>query len=107
MDLNGQMKRRRPKKKQIILIAAAAIVVIIITASLQTQTMKRFYKSVFSDYTGGLRRTVTVYDGNGKVLKSWSGKVDVEENDYGNKVLFDIDGKRKAIYNAPVIIEEE
>lgn len=110
LNTNQNTSRKKFSKKKIAGIILTAAILIITIASLQTQSMRKFYKiykSFFSDYTGGLNRTVTVYDGNGNVIKTWSGKVDVEENDYGNKVLFDINGKRKAVYNAPVIIEEE
>ena len=48
-----------------------------------------------------------MYDHNGNLLKVYEGKIDVEANDYGNKVKFDLDGKRIIINNAIVIIEEK
>ena len=58
-----------------------------------------------SEYTGGLERTAEVYDYNGNLLKTYSGKFDVESS--VERVKFDIDGKRIMIYNAIVIIEED
>lgn len=58
-----------------------------------------------SNYNGGLKRTISVYSYDGNLLKKYSGKCDIEENE-SNKVLFDINGKRVIIYNAVVIAEE-
>lgn len=106
-----QMRKTRNNKRKLIIGGMCAVVILILGVSLYstfgTQSGKRWFKSVVSDYTGGLNRTVTVYDNNSNVIKEWHGKIDVEENDYGNKVLFDLDGKRKTVYNAIVIIEEE
>ena len=40
------------------------------------------------------------------MIKRYEGKFDVKIDQYGNKVKFDINGKRVLIYNAIVIIEE-
>ena len=50
---------------------------------------------------------MTVYDYGGNKLKTYEGKIDVEENSNGNKVFFELDGKRVVIYNAVVISEEK
>jgi len=55
----------------------------------------------------GLQRVATVYDQNGKEMKTYKGKFDIEVNEYGNKVKFDVAGKRVLIYNATVIVEEQ
>lgn len=99
--------RNRSIKRFVPFIMIAIIVIGLGIIFTRTASFQRFVKSVKSDYTGGLERTVTVYDGNGNVLKEWSGKIDIQESDYGNKVLFELDGKRKAVYNAEVIVEEK
>ena len=71
-----------------------------------TESFQREVKTVVSEYTGGLDRTAKVYSGSGELIASYEGKFDVQSSEYGNKVLFDIDGKRVIIYNATVIIEE-
>ena len=38
-----------------------------------TESSQREIKSTVSEWTGGLNRTVTVYDYNGKPIKSWTG----------------------------------
>lgn len=55
----------------------------------------------------GLNRQAEVFDQNGNIIKTYKGKFDVEVNEYGNKVKFDIEGKRVLIYNATVVIEED
>lgn len=69
--------------------------------------LTRMGKSIGSDLTGGLNRVVTVYDQNGNVLQTYEGKIDIEDTDYGNKILFDLNGKRIVIYNSTVIVEEK
>ena len=64
----------------------------------------RGIKSTVSDWTGGLDRTVTVYDYNGEAIKSWTGHFDVSESE--NEVYFDLNGKRVIIHGGIVINEE-
>ena len=69
-----------------------------------TESSQRSIKSTVSDWTGGLNRTVTVYSYDGKLIKSWSGKFDVQPRE--NSVLFDKDGKRVIIYGGIIVNEE-
>ena len=50
-------------------------------------SFSRELKSIGSNVSGGLDRTVTLYDYQGDVLGSWSGRFDVSEDD--NEVFFD------------------
>jgi len=70
------------------------------------ESWDRTVKDIGSDIHG-LKRTATIYDQNGNAIKTYKGKFDVEVNEYGNKVKFDLDGKRVLIYNATVLVEEE
>lgn len=65
---------------------------------------RRSMKSFGSDLTGGLDRTVSVYDYNGGLIKSWSGKFDVSESE--SETFFDVDGKRVIIQGGIIINEE-
>ena len=67
----------------------------------------RGMKGVVSDLGGGLDRNVKVYSHTGKLLAEYNGKIDIQENEYGNKILFDLNGKRVMINNAIVITEEK
>lgn len=85
-------------------IAFLLIVLVFIFGLTGCQSLSRGMKSLSSDFSGGLNRTVTVYDYNGNEIKSWSGKFDVSESE--NEVYFDIDGKRVIIHGGIVINEE-
>ena len=89
-----------------IIISATVILMITILGGCG-ESFQRSVKTFTSEYTGGLERKVEVYSSSGQLLKSYEGKLDIETNEYGNKVLFDIDGKRTIIYNATVIVEEK
>lgn len=65
----------------------------------------RAAKNISSDFGGGIERTVTAYDYNGKMLGEWSGKFDISSND--QEFFFDDEeGHRVIIQNAIVISEE-
>lgn len=85
-------------------IFAGVIIVGIISGIGGCQSWERSMKSLSSDISGGLDRTVTVYDYNGQVIRQYDGKFDVSESE--NEVYFDIDGKRVIIHGGIVINEE-
>ena len=62
-----------------ILLALALVAMVGLTATSCTESQQREIKSISSNWTGGLNRTVTVYDYNGQKIKSWSGQFDVKE----------------------------
>jgi hypothetical protein len=76
-----------------------------VTIATGCSSWERSVKDLDSEF-GGLNRTVTIYDQNGEVIKEYKGKIDIQYSEYGNKVLFDLDGKRIIINNAIVIAEE-
>ncbi|WCK53808.1 hypothetical protein PP175_21195 [Aneurinibacillus sp. Ricciae_BoGa-3] len=86
----------------VILIIAGAVYWYVNTAS-----GERAIKNFKSNNSGGLERTVRVYGNNGQLIKEYQGKLDIQDTQYGNKVLFDLNGKRVVIYNATVITEEK
>lgn len=88
------------KHKILVLILATCMAVSVSGCS----SLGRDMKSLSSDFGGGLNRTVTVYDYNGNVIKSYSGKFDVSESE--TEVYFDLDGKRVIIHGGIVIDEE-
>ncbi len=85
------------------LIALVAVLLIGVSGCEEwSRSMKDFSSSVT-----GLNRVVSVYGQNGELLRTYEGRIDVESTEFGNKVLFDLDGKRTIIYNAIVIVEEQ
>lgn len=71
-----------------------------------SESQQRELKTIRSDWTGGLNRTVTVYDYNGQKIKSWSGQFDVNETDR-NSVYFDTAEGKRVIISGGIIINEE
>ena len=75
---------------------------------MQTETGKRALKSQKSDFSGGIERTVTVYNIDGEVIKTYSGKFDVDYN--SERIIFDDENdKRHIIYytTGTVVIDEK
>jgi hypothetical protein len=71
------------------------------------ESWNRTVKNISSDAGGGLKRTVNVYSQDGKLITKYTGKIDIKDTEYGNKILFDLNGKRVVIYNAIVVSEEK
>lgn len=69
-----------------------------------TESWERSKKSIASNWSGGLNRTVSVYSYDGELIKSWSGKFDVSNSE--NEMYFDLDGKRVIIQGGIIINEE-
>lgn len=72
-----------------------------------TASGKRAFKSQESDFNYGIERSVEVYDATGNLLKTYSGKFDVDYDD--NRIIFDDENnKRHVIYypTGTVIIDE-
>lgn len=72
-----------------------------------TENGERMKKSWVSETGGGIERVVTVYDINGKVIKTYDGKFDVDYD--SNRMIFDDNGKRHVIYytTGTVTIDEK
>lgn len=105
---NGRFARHRDKakmKRKIIIAVVAFIIITIAVVFLNTASFKRFAKTTWSNWSGGINRTVNVYDYEGDLIATYTGKIDIEEND--TKVLFDLDGKRYIYYNCLVEVIEE
>ena len=96
------MKKEMIKKIGVIGIVVCMGVILLTGCS----SMQRDIKSTTSDFSGGLNRHIQVYSDNGTLISEYNGKCDIEDTEYGNKVLFDLNGKRTIIYNATVIIQE-
>lgn len=73
-----------------------------------TESGKRALKSQESNFNSGIERVVTIYDVNGKVIKHYEGRFDVEYDD--DRILFDDEnGKRHVVYytTGTVAIDEK
>lgn len=95
---------RRKNKGIVTVIIIVGIIIAAIVVSWNSASAKRWRKSLFSNYGGGLPRTVTVYDYNGNIIKVYDGKFDMTESE--TEVSFDMnDGKRVIIHGGIVISE--
>ena len=90
--------------KLLLLVVLTGVTLVFATGC--TESFQREVKNMTSEYMGGLKRTAKVYSSDGDLIAQYEGKFDVQSSEFGNKVLFDIDGKRVIIYNATVIVEE-
>ena len=96
-------------QRRLKLIILAVLCVVMVCFSLLggctgCASFQRSCKSCQSEISGGLDRTVNVYSYTGELIATYTGKIDIEENE--SKVLFDMDGKRYIYYNALVEVIE-
>ena len=66
--------------------------------------VQRFSKKMESELGGGLQRTVTLYDHNGKIISEWHGKIDLSNST--EVVDFIVDGRRIFIYGGITVVKE-
>lgn len=95
-------------KRRVAFVAAlvvSVLTIVIVCGLTGCSSCRRSLKSSTSDISGGLNRTVTLYDNTGKEIKSWHGKIDLESND--QEVFFDLNGKRVIIQGGIVVNEED
>lgn len=66
----------------------------------KTESGKRSLKTWQSEKSGGIDRTVVVYDINGEDVAKYTGRFDVEESSQEGvvKIKFDCNGKCHIIY---------
>lgn len=93
------------KHKKIATGIIAGAILLACTLTGCTASWDRGWKSTVSNWSGGLNRTVTVYDYNGQPIKSWSGKFDVTESE--NETYFDDENGKRVIIQGGIIINEE
>ena len=91
--------------KRTFVLVAVLVAAAVLFGLTGCSSCSREIKSVSSDVSGGLDRTVTLYDYQGNVIDSWSGKFDISEDD--NEIYFDdANGKRVIIQGGIVVCEE-
>lgn len=93
-------------KKRIVRIVVFVLLIISLFMFGGCASCNRSLKSCSSDISGGLYRTINVYSLDGKLLATYEGKIDIDDNANGS-VMFDLDGKRYVYYNAIVEIIEK
>lgn len=99
------MNITRRKAVYIAALIVSVLAIVIICGLAGCSSYSRSVKSMSSDFSGGINRTVTLYDNTGNEIKSWHGKIDLESND--QEVFFDLNGKRVIIQGGVVVSEED
>ena len=95
----------RSRSSTLIIIIVVALVIGLLVLMFNGAGFQRTLKSFKSNYTGGLYRTVSVYDYNGNLLREYGpAMIDISESE--NETFFDYNGQRIVIHNAIVIVEE-
>ena len=88
-----------------VVLIAIILVIGLLVLMFSGAGFQRTLKSFKSNYTGGLYRTVSVYDYNGNLLREYGpAMIDISESE--NETFFDYNGQRIVIHNAIVIVEE-
>lgn len=93
-------------KRKVFKIIAGILLLASLFAFGGCASCSRDLKSCSSDINGGLYRTVNVYSLDGKLLATYEGKIDIDNNANGS-IMFDLDGKRYVYYHAIVEIIEK
>lgn len=95
----------RSRSSALVVIIIVALVIGLLVLMFSGAGFQRTLKSFKSNYTGGLYRTVSVYDYNGNLLREYGpAMIDISESE--NETFFDYNGQRIVIHNAIVIVEE-
>jgi len=83
-------------------------VFLLLTGILLGGCSQKFQRGVkdFQSKWVGLERKVTVYSASGEPVKTYEGRIDIEQTEYGNKIKFAHDGNMVLIFNMGVIVEE-
>lgn len=93
--------------KNTVMKASAIAVSVALAAGLSgCASFERSMKNFGSDISGGMDRTVVLYDYEGDELARWEGKIDLQVSDDGGHIVFDQDGKRTVITGGIVVSEE-
>lgn len=85
------------------IVSALALSALVVSGC--TGTQERGIKNIKSNWTGGLNRTVTLYDYNGKPIRSWEGKIDMSESVHESDFI--VNNKRVIIHGGIVVAEEK
>lgn len=93
------------KRTMIIAVTICVILLGCVFVFFNTSSIQRQMKSLRSDIGGGLERTVTVYDYNGKEIRHWTGRFDVSESE--NETYFDDENGKRVVIHGGITINEE
>lgn len=69
-------------------------------------SLERGCKTISSDISGGLYRVINIYSLDGKLIATYEGKIDIDDNT-NSSIMFELNGKRYVYYNAIVEVIEK
>ena len=92
-------------KKIVVSVIVGVVVFFLCMIVFNKASVRRGLKSLSSEYNNGINRTITVYDYNGDVIKTWEGKFDVTESKTG--IMFDDQKGKRTIITGGIVINEE
>ena len=93
-------------RKTLVRILALTLLLVSLFAIGGCASCGRSCKSCSSDINGGLYRVVNIYSLDGKLLATYEGKIDIDDNTNGS-IVFDLNDKRYVYYNAIVEVIEK
>ena len=88
-------------KKQVIIIVLILCAIFIFSC---TEKQKKELKHFKSDIIG-LKRTVTLYDCNGKIIKQWKGRFKIEIQ--GAYISFIDDNGKEVKVSGTIVVQEQ
>lgn len=68
-------------------------------------SLQRFVGDIGSDIKGGINRKAILYSNDGKVIKTWEGKIDLSKSTRETYMI--VDGKRIIIHGGIMVVEEK
>jgi hypothetical protein len=91
------------KKQAITSLILIFTVFLVISFTGCTEKQRKEIKHIKSDLIG-LKRTVTLYDNNGKIIKEWKGRFKIEIQ--GNFLSFIDDNGKEVKISGTVVVQE-
>ncbi len=91
------------RKKQAITLIVILSFLLIVFITGCTEKQRKEIKHIKSDLIG-LKRTVSLYDNNGKIIKQWKGRFKIEIQ--GNYISFIDDNGKEVKVSGTVIVQE-
>lgn len=88
-----------------IAVAVIIICLMMIGSYFRRSSVQRAAKDFKAEYLGGLKRKVTLYSNDGKILKEYRGRIDLTNSE--NELQFELNGKRIIIHGGIAVVEEE
>lgn len=87
-------------------ISRIIAILLVVWMLIGCQKAEREIKDKISESVG-LERTVNILNFKGDIIRTYEGRIDLEDTVGSNKVKFDLDGKRYVYYNCSAEVIEK